>query len=734
MRHQLTDTRIKQRWGRLRSLMGVWQRCGLALEGLGRDILASTLDTGLGYYLGVPANASKLRDAASILNALMAATLVVSRGADLHVMIRRSWLSSVRAVLQDVKEAKCMSASEAIGMLVEADMVDGLDKEISSLIRSSRVASVELLEQAIKCSNKGVGLRDTTLLGLMTNILEAHDQNPDPVIIERQVETTIRNIGIGAVGPRYRYLWRRCVSQKETVSDTADRLLQSVTTSTGMVGPAAWTDASTAMRILQGAHDLKDLRPVIQYCQKLSRVGADRHDLYDALATSVYRRAKETQVLSQDISSGREEHAPQRTPRSDEVKCIDDFLDLTPPPDVRTYTQHRVVELALLVPSSSGYNAARRIYPSVRSERFIWTSARYGEWKSLFHRAIDRRHTQFASRLYTDALADHLVPGRGECLRLIRYTCKAQNASRPILIERLVRDYVAFHAREEDRDMLIVAIAEGLSEGKSEDAALGWTITKRLMVDHSSTVLGRVAPLLMKRLAKVPLQRQRTAMLDILSVVLGNANLYEIAITGLARIATNTDDADLAPNAALSLCTDLYHQLVAQHITPTRKTLSAILVALIKAKRLGTAILVFDKALVNGPVRSDAVGRLMIACALNDQLDKADEVERKWRQSLPQDAYDKGVVGARVLVDTVRGKDVDLRLVRQRTGWQPNAPFLRFLDVIRQQKAEQARTVAQAAGDKAALDPETVFQSSMSSESDQAEENYASDARAVQYA
>jgi hypothetical protein len=525
----------------------------------------------------------------------------------------------------------------------------------------------------------------------------------------------IREVGIGVVVQRYLHLWRQVVRQAESVAEAADRLLRS----SAIMQSYGWDseeDQRSAMDVLRGAHDVDDLLKVVQYCKRLAKVGAEWAELYGALATAVFWRYTETS---------------QRGASDPLAVLVDDFLDLQPPARTANRTLHLVLNLALQRTSESGYNAARRLYASVRAVNFAWRHDRYGQWKSMFHAALDHSHNQMASRLYTDALADRLVPGRTECLRLIRSVCGARNASRPVLIERLIRDYVAFHSSDRDKAMLINAVAEGLTEGRSEDAVLALAIIKRLV--PADMIPEAIDMRLIACLARVPLQRQRAAMLDILNRAPDThanlSQLYEVAISSVAKLANLQKGSDLSPSAAVALCTDLYRQRMQRSISPGRRTLSSLIVVLIKNRQLDTALQVFEKASQLHHVRSDVAGRLIIACALSGRLSDAEEVERKWRSGQTVDSYDRGVTGARVLVDTLKGEKVDFELVHRKTGWRPTTAYLLFIQ-------EHIKAQGQL-GEQEAEMPESVYQSMRANDAgdvEAGEEDLCDTPHAVSYA
>jgi hypothetical protein len=75
----------------------------------------------------------------------------------------------------------------------------------------------------------------------------------------------------------------------------------------------------------------------------------------------------------------------------------------------------------------------------------------------------------------------------------------------------------------------------------------------------------------------------------------------------------------------------------------------------------------------------------MVRLILDERFTEAGDVEREWRR-LASPAfgrrYDRAIVGARVLLDTRSGKEVDIPRIAQQTGWSGTAPFIRFIESL----------------------------------------------------
>jgi hypothetical protein len=111
-----------------------------------------------------------------------------------------------------------------------------------------------------------------------------------------------------------------------------------------------------------------------------------------------------------------------------------------------------------------------------------------------------------------------------------------------------------------------------------------------------------------------------------------------------------------------------------------------LLRALVEARHVTSALGIFRAAIENGfALKPNSVGRLMVRLILDERFTEAENVEREWRR-LASPAfgrrYDRAIVGARVLLDTRSGKEVDIARIAQQTGWSGTAPFIRFIESL----------------------------------------------------
>jgi pentatricopeptide repeat protein len=207
----------------------------------------------------------------------------------------------------------------------------------------------------------------------------------------------------------------------------------------------------------------------------------------------------------------------------------------------------------------------------------------------------------------------------------------------------------------------------------------------------------RAAELVVRQLATSPQekhQRQCREILGSLPPSPTTSALYDHVLSATITIGRTDSEIESedAPNPRVDTlvhAVEIYRLMIYQGVTPTARTRSILIRALVNAKRLDVALDVFHACMSDKmAMKSNAVGSLMTALATVGRLDDAESVETKWRTLAGKHPgtrnYDRGVVGAKALVDLMRGEDVDLDQVARKTRWKPNASFARFLERVRE--------------------------------------------------
>ncbi|CAD6566544.1 MAG: hypothetical protein TREMPRED_002728 [Tremellales sp. Tagirdzhanova-0007] len=330
--------------------------------------------------------------------------------------------------------------------------------------------------------------------------------------------------------------------------------------------------------------------------------------------------------------------------------------------------------------SDETYILARKVYPVARATDppFRWSHHLIDTWRSLFYETIAprRRHIHLASRLYADLLADGIAIRRVDSLAMIRAIGTSRGASRRILLERHLKDYI-WAARVWRPDFLL-AVVQGLTaSGKRSDHLLAFQLVLQLSVGQS--VSAEVASRL---LAKLPTTEEATNhqyFLDLLHSVPSapeTAAVYETAISTIVSsvsAATTSKRISISPSQGLHGALALYKDMISREIPPTNWTISLLVRALSQADQLDSAIKVFHASMDAGKIiTSDAAGKLMISLGSGGRFIEAEEVGSRWRGATAPDSTqaDRGVSLASLLLDLKRGIHVDMAEVSRRGGWR----------------------------------------------------------------
>jgi hypothetical protein len=304
----------------------------------------------------------------------------------------------------------------------------------------------------------------------------------------------------------------------------------------------------------------------------------------------------------------------------------------------------------------------------------------------------------FASRLYADLHHDELTPRRTDVLAMLRSIGMTKDDSRPILLERHVKDYLAMEYG--GLNMFVTAVVEGLTSNTNpKDGELALYLARRLLQGRAIPV--RAAEMIIRRLGSSPDPQHQQQCRDILlslSPSPETARLFD----HLLALTINRRGEGTSRDQALAIIGGIYRNMTAQGLKVTPRTRSILVRALVDAKLVLSALSVFNFSADEGIVlKSNAVGSLMVSLAEGGHLDYAEGVERRWRELAKGKHYHRGIVGARVLIDTMKGEDVNLETVFDRTGWRGTMPFLRFIESVKGQRAS-AQTATVGAAENAA--------------------------------
>ncbi|KAL7420204.1 hypothetical protein Q5752_005170 [Cryptotrichosporon argae] len=696
--HQLS-AKLTYRWERTAELLRLARECGMRPALLGAATLERAVACGLNEVARMRPSGEAWTDSQATLKWLWAGLGDALNGdyAAVGVDVRRLW---VRQFLRRDTPRRTAQAARVLDGLMECGAASGLKTVMHDVVMRP-VASTDqanVFDRAVRYIRHGARLA--------------------PHEVATLVERRFRSSGdIDLVSDAV----RRCADELRTngIEDAAAHFTSSLAKlHTGLLRPEERVrrrlqddphvtfgrltrDALAILR--QDAPDLESVLHLVDTA--LSREG----DADALVAAVVYRLSAPDHLVS--VASA--------------------ILD----PTRRAFLSPTIFSLLLnrlvpLLPDTSVYPAARRLYAAVRAADppYHWTSANTALWRRLVRAAAAHRHLHFASRLYADLLADGQSVPAPLALELIRAIGAADNASRAVLLDRHIRDYRwAGH----DDAALCTALADGLGR-TPRGAYLALDLVARIMGGLDSVPEQAIAAIAHGLATSYKQEHQLAALgvLDRLEPAFAGA-YFDKRIAALVKrkprvVAAGMQvpgDGTAGPAAAtfdLAPVIDAYRQLAGRGLVPSSRTVSSLVRALLQAKHTEEALRVFTTAVNLGVfVRSDAVGRLMVGLEVAGRPGDADEVERMWRAALVdgesasvgrqaeeidekkgdasapsnprlKSTWTKAVDGARIILDVRRGKDVDVAAAEKRMGWKANAATKRWIAAMRDEQRRMA--------------------------------------------
>ncbi|GFZ45126.1 hypothetical protein JCM24511_02852 [Saitozyma sp. JCM 24511] len=683
--HQLDHPGTKQRWSRVSSLLKFAQSCGVAAGSLGRDFVERAVSAGMEYVLGPRTDADGHTH--RVLNALWQTLDDMCKGdwSGIGVETREMWLRYRYRRVRDTAKVRLPGFLSAVEQLVEHNGAEGLGERIGRIFNLIRTPhnTPQILERVAWCASRNVDIPPEHISSIMlayTNPSPTATNSIDVQTLPTVITRICTDLGVAPGSPAHSLL-SDCVGEvqakRRSPAEKAADLPETADT------PSTIRHALAMFKRNGKPPTPEDLEAALTILERLaSRPDAEFSILVDRLVDALH---------------------PVRYDEPDRIIRLARVIMSHEPTIFSPTPLHRMFILLIsALPSDQAYALSRSLYAVVRSldPPFKWSHTTRDSWRSLFHHAIHRtrRHHHFASRLYADIQADELVAYRTDALAMIRSIGMSKNDSRPILLERHVKDYLWMEYGSPNA--FVSALVKGLtSTGDTEDASLALYLARRLL--EGQPLPDRAAELVVRQLAASPQekhQRQCREILVSLPPSPTTSALYDHVLSatitfGRTRAASVSEDVATPREDALVHAVEIYRLMIYQGVTPTARTRSLLIRALVNAKRLDVALDVFHACMSDKmAVKSNAVGSLMTALATVGRLDDAESVETKWRTLADKHSkarnYDRGVVGAKVLVDLLRGKDVDLDRVARKTGWKPNTSFARFLESVRESQSE----------------------------------------------
>lgn len=664
--HQLSNPHAKQSWVRGLALVKFARKCGVEARNLGQENLRNALRSGFDLVLR-----TKVSDLKQYVGDIKGLWTQVEESKDVPMDLRRGYLQfHIKQAKQTngKKRERAARAADALRDIVETYGAQGIDREAGKIVSlyhgTNESTFVESLKLAAWCADQRMAVHDDTFLIMLRLhqlwIVQGLEALPKLHSIVPHISTSspgsdFLNLVLADLEHRHRSPEERALDALAN-NGTAPSLTRSVLDS------LASQDGNLEIAI----------DSLAQLLSKDAEVGA--------VVTSILNR------LSQNPDSEALIRLARLLLERDTLRHL--------------RLSHTSLLLRLLIsalPSEDGYILCRKVYTVARTHGYRWLPFHRSYWHQLFRHAIHRtrRHLHFASRLYADLQADGLPLHRNDLLALIRTIGMSRSSSRPILFDRHIRDYLDSETFGIP-DALIMALVQGLTTGNdSRDASLAVDMSRRIMQDRPLPITA--AEILIPRLAASPdLYHMRQAV-HLLESSPTAESYNHVIFSIIAHSRTDARAGQMSRTEALAQAVDVYKRMVNLGISATPRTVSLLLRSLIDARHTGFAMSVFEAAIKNRiQLKANAVGRLMVRLIIDDHLDQAAAVECQWRSLSPQigsnqgQIYDRAIVGARVLLDTKRGIEVDLDQIARTTGWKSTAPFLRFIESLKPHPASVA--------------------------------------------
>ncbi|WVQ96439.1 hypothetical protein IAU59_003544 [Kwoniella sp. CBS 9459] len=760
--HQVDHTEQARAWHRTKVLLRLAKKCDMDLSDLGLDNIYKCLRAGM-RRSRVEKDEKKLAETERIVTKLWSTVegMVSDLGRVPHDVRRhrlglqhRQLLRLQRRPPSNIAELRLKIEESTLG-LIRRGGGSGLGHYIAEVLSISRGRSVEGLRQSLRllagCMAQGIEIKPSHLLKLMRQLSSRWSQQGEDGLemVREEISILLNELRIEPLSTTARDLYHALDIATRRSRTRVEKALDLLERNELNLGGVIARGVSVALAA-------KDLQPVDSQVQALDAAlqlleAALKHregsygPLISAITIALYRartsprtsvRTSVDEIDERVVRFVRMLHDAQIIPLLPSEAIVPLFrLILT----TATSSQSNPTGAR----STESYILCRKIYQHARSASppFQWSTYNLSLWRKLFKVTLTppKLHLHFASRLYTDLLADGIPIRRTDALMMIRSIGLKSSPSRPILLERHIKDYLwteldPHPARQPTS--LILALVQGLTTvGGTKDAGLALALAERLAEEKSlqpvvvKMVIGQLSKSSKKqdRIRCFQLLRKMSATADhatgdpqtqaqtvwnyntVLSHLVSSARSHpnpqpdDPLILEVHPTPASASNGNLSRPETLSHAVSLYGEMLRSGIRPNARTISTMLRSLLDNNYIDASLAIFHASIEKKILlKSNAVGRLMVRLALDDRLEEADQVELAWRGISDAGngtgrAWDKGVVGARVLMNVKRGKEVNLEDVMQKHGWKGSESFLSFLNTLKPPKPKSGQQVAREA-------------------------------------
>jgi hypothetical protein len=691
--HQLASDDPHDRWSRSSRLLRFANKCGMEAKDLGQEVVEAAMHEGLRYALGDPK--SRLAKPYPFIRQLWRSLTQLVNGELFRISTetRRSWLQlqlqrCVSGGFGSTRTAHTDEASSALWEIIEGGGGLGIEEVAARIITRDHTIDCQIqfeaLRQIAACWSHGVELPFAYTMAAMRRLRWAWDRLGEDGLSKLSADVST------------------LVAELEPPSDTVDHLQRSVEVIRGHVPRTRKQKAFVLLEsdehrvptlVREGMHVLgiqrrERLSTIVLGISLLERAVRQRDGESDALIARLL-----VKLSSAKVGPGTD----SLIARLSNVLLNSDVLQHITPNLVH-FLFHLILSTTF---NDESYILARKVYPIARGvdPPFRWSHRNLHHWRELFHYSIspDRRHLHFASRLYADLLADDIPIRRTDAIAMIRAIGTSRGASRHILLERHVKDYLWMGYGS--RRAFLAAIVQGLTASeRGDDQLSAFNLIMRLSVDKP--VPTSVASLLLGRLPVSPDGIDHRYFLDLLHSLPSDpdtAQSYDIAIrTLISRVRANPKFGHLTAVEGLARAIDLYKDMISREIPPTAQTVSLLIRGLSRAGYHDNAVKVchasIDAKLVPS---SKTVGRLMVRLGMVERYEEAKALRQRWGEIAPKELSREGVVGAQILLDLQRGHKVEMEKQARKGGWADTKSLLRYLETLKPPRAKSSVGLAQ---------------------------------------
>ncbi|WVQ72796.1 hypothetical protein IAR50_002356 [Cryptococcus sp. DSM 104548] len=696
---QVKGSTMPEQWARVKDLLKLGKECDMTLEDMGTEVLGKALELGVNAAL----LGETKKDRKRLRQMWLALTKSLPSLSVLPLATRIKWLQLQERLLierfKDIPHHTRLNQSnlmeESVLDMVERGGASGVETWVARVLIRSRGNGGSGPRQTVRnllwCIIKKVELPRTFLYDAVWGMVRQWDAKLDRVApLEKAMKAILEEVEAPAGS-------MAMVEAQEVMAQVTDQLRRYHDQVAITLAASDEGKINFPAQIYKGVEFARRAKKSEEEEATVFLKGAFR--LFEA--SLVHRDSDPTPLvasLSQSLLQLRSRY-PETVdeiiiPFVQAVHQARLFLTL-PSPTITAL--HRLILFAL--PSEDAYILSRKIYEQARAAEppFAWSFKNLNYWQTLFMCALTREkpHVHFASRLYTDLIADGLHVPREQALLMLRCVGAKPSPSRPILLERHIKDYIWFGYR--DKTAFIHAVVQGLTGKGVKDAELALTLAERLSVGmgQETALEPMVLELIIVNLARSSNPRVRQKCISLLHRLPPETatKSYNTVLSFLAsQSRTNPSvkaDNELSPRQVLTLVISIYKDMVDRGVARDGRTASTVLRTLTDNNLLDEGIKVLESSLQHDIIpKSHAIGRLMTRLALAERIPEALSVEEIWRGATKSNTgegpngkkvWDLAVVGARALVDVKLGKEVDFEELERQTGWVASKEYMVFL-------------------------------------------------------